>query len=408
MNPSLAPIGLQLEPGDFASFIAATRNIALTPFLGVPIGTPLPELHADMRTDEYRSLLEDSGASWTHWRGSEVVDGFGDLESEYAALREGLVVADRSERETVVAAGTEVVPLLQGLVLNDVFKLADAGSGQLNAAVNVKGRYVTELRLLHVPDLLLIDLEPGMIEDGALSHFKRQIINEDARLHDRSGRTAKLLIAGPDAPSWLTEYGDWMGRAPGVLGDYEGSWGTISDLEVIAQRLPTFGSPSWELIVDAEQASKLWTQASKKATPIGQKALELARLEAGVPRWGVELHEKIIPLEAGMSWMVAFDKGCYLGQEIIARLDTLGTPAKELRAIYLGDAPPPEDGTSVESDGKSVGEVLMAARSPAAGGTIAHAYIKRKFNELGALVQIEGAEGVIRNPGFALAENPII
>lgn len=355
-----------------------------------------------MRSNELQSTLEAAGARFIEWRDASVVEHFGDAEAEYSALRHGFAVADRSERETVVAAGTEVVPLLQGLVLGDVYTLAHEGAGQLNAAVNVKGRYVTELRLLHVPDLLLIDLEPGMIAEGALSHFKRQVINEDAKFHDRSAKSTKLLVAGPDAGAWLGKHGDWAGKSPSRLDQYHGTWGLLAGEEVIAQRLPTIGGDAWELLIDSARAHVVWEAIATDATPVGHVALERARVEAGVPRWGVELNEKIIPLEAGMSWMVSFDKGCYLGQEIIARLDTLGTPAKELRALYLGDAPVPAAGEPVMAGEKAVGEVVAAIRSGVLGATVAHAYVKRKFNEFGDTVTVSGVQGVVREPGFAM------
>jgi folate-binding protein YgfZ len=356
----------------------------------------------DVRHDELKRRLDEAGAQFTTWQDAEVVDHFGDPDAEYRAIREGVAVADRSERETIVGTGSEVVPLLQGLVLGDVFKLAKEGSGQLNAAVNVKGRYITELRLLHVPDLLLIDFEPGMVASGALSHFKRQIINEDAKFHDRSDKSTKLLVAGPEAGKMLAETGEWAGRTPARLEAYGGTWGAIGGVEVIAQRLPTFGGDAWELLVQADRAHEVWDALATHATPVGNQALEVARIEAGIPRWGVELHEKIIPLEAGMSWMVAFDKGCYLGQEIIARLDTLGTPAKELRAIDLGAAEPPQPGTSITHDGKAVGDVIVAVKSPLADKTIVHAYVKRKHNEVGLEVDIDGQPGVVSAPGFVL------
>lgn len=347
------------------------------------------------RTEAYKTHLAEAGASFSEWQGAEIVSDFGDPDAEYRAATEAFGVADRSERSTVVATGTEAVPLLQGLVLGDVFALANEGSGQVNAAVNVKGRYVCELRLLHVPDLLLIDLEAGLIDEGALSHFKRQVINEDARFIDRSDRSAKLLLVGPDAGAFLDD-GEWMGANPTKLDDYDGTWGVLAGEEAIAQRLPDFGVDAWEVLVDTSAAKTVWEAAtSAGAEPVGNDALEVARIETGIPRWGVELNEKVIPLEAGMSWMVSFNKGCYLGQEIIARLDTLGTPAKELRRIELGDVEPPPVGAEVTHDGKKVGELIASIRSPRAGESVALGYVKRKHNDPGTTIEVAGVEGTL-------------
>src|SRR5690606_5825144 len=131
------------------------------------------------------------------------------------------VIAERGARGTLVASGSEVVPVLQGVVTSDVYALADEGSGQRSAAVNSKGRLVCETRLLHVPDMLLMDFEAGAIEDGAASHFRANVITEDARFTDRTAQTGRLTLLGPRAADTIASMSQ-LARHPDTLADWGG------------------------------------------------------------------------------------------------------------------------------------------------------------------------------------------
>ena len=117
----------------------------------------------------------------------------------------GLGLADRSERETVVLSGADTIPWLQGLLTNDLMALEAEGSGQRSAAVNHIGRCVADVRLLHIPELLVLDLEPGTVEAGFVAHLKQHVIMEDVPVADRSTTTARLTLLGRQAPALLAE-----------------------------------------------------------------------------------------------------------------------------------------------------------------------------------------------------------
>jgi folate-binding protein YgfZ len=132
---------------------------------------------------------------------------------------------------------------------------------------------------------------------------------------------------------------------------------------------------------------------------IGHQAFETLRIETGIPRFKMELHEKVIPLEAGFEDAIGFEKGCYLGQEIIARLDTLGTPAKMLRRVILEGDEVPEKGTPVHKsggEGRKIGDVESAVYSPKYGAPVALAFVKRKYNEVDGEVEVEGIRGRLK------------
>jgi folate-binding protein YgfZ len=138
--------------------------------------------------------------------------------------------------------------------------------------------------------------------------------------------------------------------------------------------------------------------------PVGARALETLRIEAGVPRFGVETHDKIIPLEANLGELISFEKGCYVGQEIIARLDTRGTPAKRLRTLVFQGGAAPHEGAELEADGRNAGEVVSATWSPLLEQPIALAYVKRNVNDPGTEVDVEGRTARVELAGYPLDE----
>jgi folate-binding protein YgfZ len=357
----------------------------------------------NVRTDEFRQRLERAGAQWSE-RGE--VSRYGDVETEWRAVRLGGVgLADRSTRETLVMTGPDAIPWLQGLVTNDLFALAEEGSAQRTHAVNRLGRAIADARVVHVPDHIVIDLEPGTIASGFLGHLRRHIITEDVRLADVTATTGRLGVYGLGAGELLGAAGEWS-RAPGSLTEYEAAWGEVAGEEVIALRAPLTGEPSYELFLSREGAARVWAALSDDPSVrhVGEEALEELRREAGVPRFGVEYDEKVIPIEADLNDTISYDKGCYLGQEIVHRLDTKGKPAKFLRVLDPGEGVAFEVGDAITAGGKKVGEVRDVFASRSLGRALAHAYVKRGAYDVGARVEVaERGEATVRALGWALA-----
>ncbi len=365
------------------------------------------------RTESFKQRLDADGAQWTSWREVDVVQHFGDPDSEYRAVREGgLGLVDQSWRQTLVVTGSDSVQWLQGLVTSDLFELAEEGSGQQTTVVNNVGRLIAEARVLHIPDLLVLDLEPGVLEDGLMSHLRRHIITEDVKLIDRSEATARLGLFGEDAAQLLDELCETEHQVSS-LGQFEGTWGMLGGVEVVIQRVPWSGGPGFDIAAPSEAAAGLWellltadahaeVGAEKSVEPVGFETLETLRIEAGVPRFGKELTEKRIPLETGLDDAVSFTKGCYLGQEIIARLDTRGTPARLLRTLVLEAGAAPREGSDIEVDQRSVGEVISSVWSPQAARPIALGYVKRKHNDIGTEVEVEGRPARVEELGWPL------
>lgn len=319
------------------------------------------------------------------------------IDSYYKLFQVGLGLFDRTPRDTLVITGDDTIPWLQGLVTSDLHHLVEEGSGQRTTFVNTKGRFVGEARILHLPEMLFLDLEPESLEAGLLSHLRRQIINEKVKLSNRSAQTARIAIIGEHAEALLKEFATWQGDIQD-LKPFHGTWGSREDQDLILYR------PIWSLVPFFEIACAMdyreelleTLQSLTSGIPLlDPLTFEILRTEAGVPRYSQELTDKVIPLEANFQDAIAYDKGCYLGQEIIARLDTLGTPAKLLRLIVLDGDEIPAPGTEVfaQESEKSVGKIESAVYSPHYEAPLAFAYVKRGFNDLGAQVLVGGQLG---------------
>lgn len=343
---------------------------------------------------EIVDFLTKQGASWGETPGErKCVLSFSDLETELKAM-ETNAIAYRGERDTVIGLGDDFIPLIQGLVTGDVFALAEAGTGMQTCAVNINGRLVFDIRALHIDDMILLDFEPGVVSAGLLSHFKKNIINEDARFIDRSNGVVKVLMSGRDAISSLSALTSLDSELES-LEMFNGVAGRFHNDDIVVQRVDFGSLKAFEVLLDKESFIPFFEEAvSKGSVPIGEKCQEWTRIQNGVPRfsvdpeksvYGVELSSAVIPLEADLQDWISFEKGCYLGQEIIARLDSRGEPAKKLRRFELNKEA--QIGDSILSEGKKVGELvsrqpLMDGRSTATG------YVKRKFNDIGQVVNI--------------------
>ncbi|RAL21161.1 hypothetical protein DL240_13590 [Lujinxingia litoralis] len=326
-----------------------------------------------------------------------------DQEGVDGVREQGLGWVAREPRETLVLGGEDAIPWLQGLVTSDLMHLAEEGRGQRTTWVNHTGRFVGEGRLLHFPEALIMDLEAGTLEGGLLGHLKRHIILEKVTLEDRSAQTTVLGLYGRGASMVLEQAGSWAHRlSPGSRPMFAGTWGQVAGQGVVVQRVPWCVDEAYELRIDREQVLAVIAaieDAVGRPLPLcGEAGFERMRLEAGVPRFGVELHAKVIPLEAGFEDAIAYDKGCYLGQEIIARLDTRGTPAKMLRRVRLRGSEAPAVGALVEArlDGAwtKKGEVVSVARAIRGPGYRALVSMKRGAYDVGQEVRLgdESAE----------------
>jgi folate-binding protein YgfZ len=168
-------------------------------------------------------------------------------------------------------------------------------------------------------------------------------------------------------------------------------------LPLIVARASQTGESGFDLLAHAEIAPLIWERLAEAVRnvggrPAGWEALNTLRVEAGLPWWGHELDSSIVPLEARLERAISFTKGCYVGQEIIARIDARGRVNNLLGGLRLSGTTLPARGSRILGDGKAIGRITTAVHSPAVGGPIALAFMRREWSEPGRSVTVE-AEG---------------
>jgi folate-binding protein YgfZ len=344
-----------------------------------------------------RPLLQEAGAAFGEVAGREVARHYGDGAAEYRAVRDGAGMADRADRARFRLWGKDPARMVHGLVSNDLLKAAP-GQGVYAAMLTPKGRMVADVRVFRRADgEVLVDVAREALE-GTREHFRKMVPPMFARWADAADDVVQIGVYGPRARDLLAAVTG--AEVPALAEDafVEPDFGGAR-LLVAATREAGL-EDGFDVFVPAAGAGVLWTALRDAgARPVGFGALETLRIEAGRPRYGIDLTEETIPTEAYesaglMERAISFNKGCYTGQEVIVRIAHRGHVNRHLRGLRLGDAPAPAPRTPLihPETGKDVGWVTSAAFSPLLGETIAMGYVRREVQP-GASVRVGSAEG---------------
>jgi folate-binding protein YgfZ len=326
-----------------------------------------------------RPYHEALGARFFTVAGRELPRGYGDPAGEYAAARDGVVLVDRWERTQLRLHGRDPVKMVQGLITNDLAG-AEVGQGVYAALLTPKGKMIADLRAFRreAGDVWL-DLDIAA-RPGALEHLRKFVPPLFARIDDLATRSGVLGLYGPGSRALVAEV---LGVAPRVdLPEESFLEAELGGAPVLVMRTDYAGGEGYDLFAAEESLPALWEAASGAgARPVGHSTLEVLRIEAGRPRWGAELDETVIPLEAGLrDRAISQTKGCYTGQEVIIRILHRGRVNWHLRGLLLGEVPVPAAGVELFRPGepKPVGRVTSACVSPLHDQTIGLGYVRRE------------------------------
>jgi folate-binding protein YgfZ len=287
-----------------------------------------------------------------------------ELDGQYRALREEAGYFRRPSAMLVVK-GTDAAEYLQGQLTNDVEGLAP-GQGCYAALLDRKGHLVADMRVLRLESGgdIWLDLEPGPA-DAVLKHLRTYSIGRDVEIEEAGELWAVFSAIGPRAAE-LTGFDGLQPEHAQRFRDWDGTevLGVATDLGI-------------DLIVRAERAGQLERLlADAGLAPVSEEATEIVRVESGRPRFGLDMGPESMPAEAGIvERAVDFEKGCYIGQEPVARLHYRGKPNRTLRGLRLSE--PVAGGDSLLLGKKEVGTVATACLSPAEG-PIALAIVRRE------------------------------
>src|SRR5579872_876709 len=277
---------------------------------------------------------------------------FRDPLAEYRAARECAALMDTNFRSVFALSGPDRVRYLNAVTSGNIRDLAP-GQSTLGLALNAQGHMLAELLTLVLEDRLLV-LSHAFLRQRTFETLDRFIIMDDATLTDETSQTGTLAIEGPQAPEILREITEVD------LGQLPSGAHVAAQMRVAGRAIPCrilrrskFGLPGAELLLPREALEVAWQALSvavcaRGGLPIGYRALDMLRLEAGIPWYGADFDEQQIPQEAGIeSTHISFTKGCYTGQEIVERVRSRGHVNRRLAGLLFSGAEAPKPATVV-------------------------------------------------------------
>ena len=295
------------------------------------------------------------------------------LAAEYRTITEAIGLVDRSERGRLALTGPEAKEFLHGQVTQDIESLTP-GTGAYAAFLTHKGKMLGDLRVLDLGDELWLDTERVALQE-LFNMIRRYKLGRAVELHKRTLERGLLSLIGPDAPVLGTAEHDSERRDLGIF--------VRTDVGV-------------DVICDAARVDEV--KAELAVPEVSEAAAEIVRVERGRPRYGIDLDDTVIPQEAGLNERaVNFEKGCYVGQETVARLFYRGKPNRHLRGLRLSEPVP--TGTPLRLGEKEVGRVGSSVVSPT-HGPIALAIVRREAAPGDTLAAGDSATAIVDEPPF--------
>jgi folate-binding protein YgfZ len=309
---------------------------------------------------------------------------FEGVEKEWRAGREGCVVFDAGLRALTAASGADRVTFLQGMLSNDV-KLLETGCGVDALVLTQQAKIVTQVRVYADADRIVLDSfvwHAGLLRES----LERYLVADDVELTTPTDERPLLGFEGPLAAGVLTE----------VLGDPRLPKEPLAHVRSAYQAKPIrvvraseLSGDGFLICGDASVAASLFDACCEAgAQPMGLRALDVLRVERGVPWPGIDTDESVLAMELPLEHAISFKKGCYLGQEVVERVSARGHVNRKLAGLLVeGDRVPPAR-AAIRAEGVEAGYVTSAARSPQFG-VIALAIVHRRSLEPGTRVEVE-------------------
>jgi folate-binding protein YgfZ len=333
-----------------------------------------------------------------------------DVQQLVVAVRRSAGLFRHAERGVIAVQGGDRARWLQGMVSNDVASLSPGptSSGCYAVLLTPKGKIVADMQVLLRPEAFWLDLA-GAAAASVIERLDRYIIADDVTLSDESQALARLGVEGPNAEAVLRAAGvDALPGSDAVLDGYVGG------AEVAIARFGWTGETGFQLFVPRQSEEAVAAALMEAGAGVGlveasEEALEILRIEAGVPRFGRELSEDVLPDEARLSRAISYSKGCYTGQEIIARLHSRGQVNHLLVGLRLGDDAVPDVGEEIWPDsddsggsrpGRAIGELTSVCLSPEMG-QIGLAFVRRAQAEPGTRLRIAGIAASVASLPFS-------
>ncbi len=313
---------------------------------------------------------------------------FGDLMSEYRAVRDAVGLFDFSHRGLLQFTGPDRLSFLQGMLSNDLRGLKTF-DGQYATILTQQGKVVADVRVLCAMNSFYLDFwEP--LREKILAHLNRYLIADEVEIADRSDEYSTLSLQGPQSETLLRAV---LGEAELPQRAFGHAMIQLDGAAVCVIAASHTGELGFDLIIPTADLEKVARRISAAGGPfaphwIGAEAQEILRVEAGIPLYGVDFSEDNLLLEVGLDHAVSFSKGCYLGQEVVERIRSRGHVNKKLSGLLLETEAPADIGSIIEANGKSAGMITSSVLSPRLNRSIALGYVSKEFWSPGTPVTV--------------------
>jgi folate-binding protein YgfZ len=300
--------------------------------------------------------------------------------NEYSALHNGALFFDRSDRARMRISGPKAAELVTGMVTNDVSSLSP-GEGQYAAALTPKGKIVADLRIFAFTDSLLIDTSAAA--SAGWKEMVRKYINPRvAPYHDVSTEILDIGVFGRSSRSVVSRVSGLDDKDLAALPAYGHLTTSFAESTVTVARVPEMDLDGFEIFVPSGSVTALRGKLQAAGVSAGSlETWEIARVESGRPQWGADMDESTLPQEANFDELgaISYTKGCYIGQETVARVHFRGHINRFLRRLRFVTRPaPPKGAELVDETGKVIGDLRSVALSPRYGG-VALGMVRREI-----------------------------
>ena len=318
--------------------------------------------------------------------GRRLPASYSNLQDEYVAAREGAAVYDRSYVGRLKAIGPDVLDLLNRLSTNRTDPLPP-GEGSPTVLTTEKGRIIDLLLVLNLGGYILLITGP---ENGTrvAQWIDKYTFVEDITLEDVTGSTSLLSVLGPTGARVASQV---FGAEVGKLQPYQSMKVEIAGTSAYLIRTDPMGQQGYDILIPAGLKDSMWSAlADAGGVSIGEHAFDALRIASGMPLSGKELTEDYNPLEVGLAGCISFSKGCYIGQEVVARLDTYQKLQRHLVSLRLPSGPVARQGQALLHEGKAVGVITSLAVVPGEEGAVGMGYVRKLASEPGTRLSLEG------------------
>lgn len=341
--------------------------------------SPLHEHHAAL------SATFEDRAGWL------VPADYGDASAEHAAVRRQVGIADLSHRGKLRVTGDDRIKWLQSVISNDILPLKP-GQGRHSSFLTHKGKMLTYFRVYMQPDCVVVE-DVGEIGDTTFQALRKFLLyGTKAKLENCGEMWGLLLVSGPKAAAVIRSAFD---RDPSPLGLLDFVTADVAGQSTMIIRTEETGEEDFEILLPRDAVATAWDQVMQAGhehgiRPFGSRTREALRMEAGLPLAGPDLNEEIVPPEANLEGKAfSLTKGCYPGQEVVARMDTYGSVRRRLVGLVIDDAVIPPKGAKLFSENREVGWISSAVESPQLQSVIAFGFPLRDFSKPGTSLDVE-------------------